>query len=1137
MDDVFANDPAPLPGFRLHKLEVYNWGTFDSTGGEVHTVRPSGRTTLLIGRNGSGKSTLVDALLTLLVRPVVRNYNVAAGAHKQERDERTYIRGAFGRSSRGEDNRAEVQFLRAGSSHYSVLLAYFRNEGSERGFTVALLLYLNSEGRAEKVYCHADSERSIAEHCAGLTSTERLRQQMEKRGFRVTTSYAEYHSWLTRATGVRPKAMDIFNQTVAVKDIQSLNRFIRDHMLEAQPWGEKVDSLLSHFTLLSEAHQSLLRVRKQMELLEPLGAAGASYRQCTDRLEQVQRLLGASDTFFRRKTVDLFTPECAALRNERARVRKKKEQLSQDIAELGEECRRLTNEIEQSGGERLRLIPYLLRQHELQAKASREANLRFHDALRDAEVEGEATDAAGFAALQLGLPQLLGELEGQATDRTRRRDDLVVERGKVGHDLREEENELESLQQRPGNLPESLARLRTQICADLGLAERELPFVAELIAVKPEERAWEASIELVLRGFALSWLVPQRHYPAVSRYVDQTRLTNAHGRGQKLVYLRVAERLVQGSGTPAHPHSLLRKLSFREGHPLLPWVRGELAERFDYRCCDTIEEFQQVHGRAMTRQRHIKGGGSRHEKDDREDSAEPRRFVLGWDNREKCRALMEEVRRLRERRDALDRQVKSLEQELSALRTRQAGVLRAQEATDFAVIDHTSHEREIEALRLEKKRLEESDDTIRLLKGRLAEAESRQVGLRASRDEVVGTERDLLRQLTEAEGHVARAGAAFRQREADGTVASQVETFSDLEGCFREQPLTAGNLFDRERAFVEGHRAEAERLRQELDPLKAELGKLMNRFLREFPDEQADLEADVPYLPSFLALQEHLRRDDLPRHEQRFKERLNEKVTQEIGLLHGAFQSEKSEIVNKIRQLNESLRQMEYRPGTHMRLEPRPVRDGEVVEFQNALKACLTSTFEGTFEADEARFLRIEKLIARLRDELRWREKVTDVRRWFDFAARELDNTTDEERGYYEDSTGQSGGEKAKLAFTILVAAIAYQFDIDPDARTSDRFHFVVIDEMFSKIDDQYSEYALELFQRFGLQLLIVAPLDAKALVTEPYVGCYLHVVKDGRSNRSEVFGMTADEFTEAISVDEDGQGSFTTGLARRRPR
>jgi uncharacterized protein YPO0396 len=58
---------------------------------------------------------------------------------------------------------------------------------------------------------------------------------------------------------------------------------------------------------------------------------------------------------------------------------------------------------------------------------------------------------------------------------------------------------------------------------------------------------------------------------------------------------------------------------------------------------------------------------------------------------------------------------------------------------------------------------------------------------------------------------------------------------------------------------------------------------------------------------------------------------------------------------------------------------------------------------------------------------------------------------------------------------------------------------------MFSKVDDRHAEHALDLFRKFGLQLLIVAPLDAKALVTEPYVGCYLHAVKDARTNCSEL--------------------------------
>ncbi len=286
-DDQFLNQRDPIPGFRLHKLEVYNWGTFDSTNGHVHTVRPAGATTLLIGQNGSGKSTLVDALLTLLVKPGVRNFNVAAGAQKRERDERTYIKGAYARFSRDEDNRADVHFLRPDGSHYSVLLAYFRNELRDEAFTIAQVLYINSEGRAEKIYCFSQGERSIANDLAGLTTTERMKQQMKNRGFRATPRYTEYHSWFVKQTGVRPKAMGMFNQTVAVKDIKSLNRFIRDHMLEAAPWSEKVESLLNHFTQLSEAHQSLVRVRRQFELLEPIADNGASYQKQAGQLGRI----------------------------------------------------------------------------------------------------------------------------------------------------------------------------------------------------------------------------------------------------------------------------------------------------------------------------------------------------------------------------------------------------------------------------------------------------------------------------------------------------------------------------------------------------------------------------------------------------------------------------------------------------------------------------------------------------------------------------------------------------------------------------------------------------------------------------------------------------------------------------------
>jgi uncharacterized protein YPO0396 len=1126
MDDLFLRERSEQPGFRLHKLELSNWGTFDSTSGtfrgRVYTARPRGQTTLLIGQNGSGKSTLVDGLLTLLVRPVVRNYNVAAGSHKQERDERTYIKGACGRFSREDDNRAQLQYLRPDAAHYSILLAYFHNTDSGRGFTIVQLLYLNADGGPEKIYGWADGERSLAADFSALASREKIKKQLTQRGYRATTSYADLHAWLTKETGIRAKAMDMFNQTVAVKDIRSLNDFIRQHMLEAVSWRERIEGLLGHFTQLSEAHRSLVRVREQRDLLAPVAKFGKEYRQQRDQYERLQRLLDAADSYFRQQTITLFGPRCDQWQAALVAVAGRIEQLDRELEQVLDRARRLQNEIDLAGGERLREIPLLIKELQAHAAAKRQSAERYQRNLRLAGIHDSVLDADQFAVMGEQLAQVMTGCQAKLAADEAQRNALLVEISDISRLLGELQRELDSLRSRQGNLPDALAELRHRLCHDLGLKEKSLPFVAELVAVKTEERKWESAIEKVLRTLALTMLVPERHYVLISRYVEQTRLSAASGRGQRLVYVKVGQRRSPEGQEARHPQSLLHKLRYRDGAPFLPWVQAELAERFDFRCCASIEEFQAAQPPALTQNRHVKLRGHRHEKDDREQAVEARYFVLGWDNRAKCRLLAAEIERLSASKQLLDAQAEQLAGLIQAVRQRALAATQAAEVADFGSIDFQQHEYGIAALEDEQRRLEAGNETVQLLKQQLAAAKGEHVALQRERDDAIRHQADLRRDLGQAQHLMANAQAVLRRRAAVGSLTGHAAAFAELDACFAQQPLVAEQLLDREKTFGDSRRAELDKLRAALDPLAAELTKAMSRFLQKFGEETVDLQPGVEFLDSFVGLHARILEEDLPQHEARFKSRLNEKVTQEIGFLNGELQKERTQIADKIELLNRCLRQLPYREGTIMRLEPRPVHDMEIKAFQGMLKECLAGTFEGTPEADEARFQRIEKLIERLRDEERWRDKVTDVRRWYDFAAREIEVAGGAERSYHEDSAGQSGGEKAKLAFTILVAAIAYQYDLHADGRPSDRFHFVVVDEMFSKVDDQYAEYALELFRKFGLQLLIVAPLDAKARVTEPYVGCYLHVVKDQASNCSEIFSMTAREFEEVVGVSSD---------------
>ena len=938
-------------------------------------------------------------------------------------------------------------------------------------------------------------------------------QQLKKRGFRATRSFTEYHEWFRRATGVQKKAMDMLNQTVAVKDIQRLNEFIRDHMLEARAWGDTVDSLLTHFNQLSEAHQALVKVRDQLRLLEPIEKHGLKWQQQSEELRAAEQLLAATDTFFRQKVVDLFEPECAARKVELERIGIRKEELANRIADVQTIGRRLENEIDNAGGDRLKEIPRLIDLQKKDADNKRISSKRFHSSLHVAGITETVGDAESLLEILAELPELKSQAETQLRNLRTQNEDAVLRRGDLLTKLRDAEEELATLEKRQSNLPRRFVEVRQRICDALGLNVRDVPFAAELISVLPDESRWEASVEMVLHSFALSLLVPDRHYRIISKYMNQHRLEDSRGFGQKIVYLRVRERQRRLDGSILDPDSLARKLKLREGHALLPWVRAELEERFDYRCCDSIEDFQTVHGPAITPERHVRNR-DHHTKDDRDRVADPANFVLGWDNRDKKRRLAETIQHLKKKVQLIDDRLRALREEEQTINQRLNAIDDAFQVREFVEIDFMSHDAAIMQLEAERKQLEQDNDTVRVLRKKLAEHRSQEKLLSVERDAVAKQEGGLETELKQGQRALETAQQKLQSLEESGDLAAHKEAFDLLNDLLSDTPLEVFNIAEREREFRKAREVERDRLRGTVDPITAKLVKAMGTFLSKFPEEKSDLEPAPEYLGSFLELLEGIREEDLPRNEQRFKERLNDKVTREIQLFRGELEKDRHEIQDRIDLLNEALYQLEYNPDTHMKLEVLDVHDREIKEFRSQLDDCVDDSFAASFEANEARFVRIESFIHRLRDEERWRNKVIDVRRWFNFAAREIDTNTGEERSYYEDSTGQSGGEKAKLAFTILVAAIAYQYDIDPDDDNSDRFHFVVVDEMFSKIDDQYSEYALELFRKFGLQLLIVAPLDAKARITERYVGCYLLVTKDSNSH-SRIHSMTAREFEE----------------------
>src|SRR6185369_2001413 len=138
-----ALSPLRPPGFRLHRFEVLNWGTFHA---RIWQITPGGQNALLTGDIGSGKSTLVDAMTTLLVPPRKITYNRAAGAEARERSLASYVRGEYRSVSNEFTGAAQAQALRNESS-CSVILGVFIDAAAGREVTLAQVFWLREGER------------------------------------------------------------------------------------------------------------------------------------------------------------------------------------------------------------------------------------------------------------------------------------------------------------------------------------------------------------------------------------------------------------------------------------------------------------------------------------------------------------------------------------------------------------------------------------------------------------------------------------------------------------------------------------------------------------------------------------------------------------------------------------------------------------------------------------------------------------------------------------------------------------------------------------------------------------------------------------------------------------------------------
>ncbi len=1095
----FISDDS-LAGFRLQRLEVFNWGTFDD---RVWTLRLDGRNGLLTGDIGSGKSTLVDAVTTLLVPGQRIAYNKAAGADNRERSLRSYVLG-FYKSERLESlgGGAKPVALRDNTA-YSVILGVFHNEGYDKTVTLAQVFWMKDPaGQPARIYAAAERDISIASDFSGFgTEISALRKRLKTDSIEIFDSFPKYGAWFRRRFGIdNEQALELFNQTVSLKSVGNLTDFVRSHMLEPFDVQTRIAALIGHFEDLNRAHEAVLKAKQQIGMLNPLVQDCNHHAELLASTRELQHCRNALRSWFASLKLDLLQHRLSSLEEEMARHENAVERLAKQRREKQERERNLRRTIAENGGDRIESIASEIRVKQEELKRRKDKAARYRELLSLLD-ETPASTAEAFLRQQAEHRAMREGNEERETNVQNSLNETGVALARMQEEHRELTTEIESLKVRRSNIDEKQVALRRSLCSALNLNEEEMPFGGELLQIHEKEKKWEGAIERLLHNFALSLLVPDHLYTHVSEWVDQTHLKG------RLVYFRVRPP-VRRETLPDNPDALPRKLMIKADSPHFDWLEREIARRFDVVCCTTREQFHREK-KAVTITGQIKMPGERHEKDDRHRIDDRSRYVLGWSNAAKIAVLEENARRKHEEIGKLNRRMQGLQQEQKDLKDRLNILSRLDEYPDFHDLDWQPVAVAIARLENEKQELEATSDLLRTLAVQLEEVEKE---LQETDHEL--EERKDKRSRTAEKISTGRVLETEAQTVLTEAAAETLTRFSHLERLRSEMQDTRGitveSCDNRERDMRDWLQAKIDGENKKLTRLNDRIIGAMTRYNERWRLETRELDANIASADEYRSMLDQLQADDLPRFEEKFKELLNENTIREVANFQSQLARERETIRERIARINESLTQIDYNPGRYISLEAQRNLDADIREFQDELRSCTEGSLTGSDNAQysEAKFLQVRKIIDRFRGreeftdpDRRWTAKVTDVRNWFVFAASERWRADDTEHEHYADSGGKSGGQKEKLAYTVLAASLAYQFGLEWGAVRSRSFRFVVIDEAFGRGSDESANYGLQLFAQLNLQLLIVTPLQ-KIHIIEPFVSSVGFVYnQDGRAS------------------------------------
>ena len=562
----------------------------------------------------------------------------------------------------------------------------------------------------------------------------------------------------------------------------------------------------------------------------------------------------------------------------------------------------------------------------------------------------------------------------------------------------------------------------------------------------------------------------------------------------------------------------MNKIDFKPDAKYVDWIEDRLHAEFNYICVNTLEDFNHINEKAVTKEGLIKSKGGKHEKDDRQEVNRREHYVLGWDNSAKIAALKKEYDNLCSQVTAKNNEIKEIDNKRKETEKRKEAFSRLLDFDKFEDIDWQSCSIRINEKKEQKKQLESTNDRVKTLQQQLekvkqtiSEIEDRKENLYGSKALLQKDEEETQKRCSDNTNALASMNPVDVDEFENNHSELLLVGLADMVARHKSLQNDIDNKIKNKQ--TEKNKKENEG-RSKIIIFKNPSEEITTKF-RDWRSDVNSLPDSVELISEYQTFLKKLNEEALPSFEKRFNKYLHETVINNIYTFRQFFKDWESLINKTINQLNSYLRDINFNvyPETYIQLESSKKRNVNINEFVQMLEKAIPNMREinSTIDGQRIHFEQhVLPLMQRLEDE-KWRKEVMDVRARFSYKAVEHYKADDQKRNTYESMGQLSGGEKAQLTYTILGSAIAYQFGLTKHGCDSS-FRFIAIDEAFRAQDEDKARYLISLCKQLHLQLLVVTPSDNIHIVENDI--SYVHYV-ERKGNASVLYNMPINQFKE----------------------